>query len=98
MDGSAPVSDYLRCDDTLHARTSALRIIELSRPTFVSRAGVRDWNHATAGGAQGATKFDDCDHKLVLEAMQRLQIAADLFFNHSQPFFIGLGLRNAHIP
>ena len=34
----------------------------------------------------------------MLEAIERIRIAADLWFNHSRPFFIGLGLRNAHIP
>lgn len=51
--------------------------------------GVRNWNHADAGGAQAAGKFDDCDRKLVDLALERLEIAAELYHNSSQPFFLG---------
>jgi arylsulfatase A-like enzyme len=51
-----------------------------------------------AGGAQGSSLFDDCDSKLADLAIDRLRIAADRFHNKSQPFFVGFGLRSAHIP
>jgi iduronate 2-sulfatase len=61
--------------------------------------GYRNWNHANAGGPQDPESFDDCDRKLVDEALTRLALAAQRYHGaESQPFFVGCGLRNVHIP
>jgi iduronate 2-sulfatase len=66
--------------------------------TYPITFGYRNWSHADAGGPQPPSLFDDCDSKLAELAIERLTIAADRFHNHSQPFFVGFGLRSAHIP
>ena len=53
---------------------------------------------ASSGGPQSADVFDNCDGKLADLALDRLHIAAVLYHNHSQPFFLGLGMMNPHIP
>jgi iduronate 2-sulfatase len=52
----------------------------------------------SSGGPQAAEEFDNCDGKLADLALERLKIAADLYHNRSQPFFLGLGFMNPHIP
>ena len=52
----------------------------------------------TSGKAQAADTFDRCDEQIVDIALQRMAVAADLYHNHSRPFFLGVGLREPHLP
>lgn len=53
---------------------------------------------AGIGGPQSAGTFDNCDGKIVSLVLERLTVAALLYHNHSQPFFIGAGFMGPHIP
>ena len=74
--------------------------------------GARSWSNVTqfpipygnkkfggqSGEAQADGVFDRCDEQIVDTALQRMAIAADLYHNHSVPFFLGVGLREPHLP
>eukprot|EP01048_Picozoa_sp_COSAG05_P000958 COSAG05_NODE_30_length_28869_cov_54.944421_6_plen_239_part_00 len=51
-----------------------------------------------SGAAQDAESFDRCDETLVDLALQRMSVAASMYHNRSIPFFIGVGLREPHMP